>query len=67
MAPIIRAVLSNLIGEEDSNAIEIVSNEAEVHADGTWSIKYRHPTRCVVPPPECYNICRLTSDVPYTV
>ncbi|PIL30121.1 hypothetical protein GSI_07698 [Ganoderma sinense ZZ0214-1] len=44
MAPIIRAVLSNLIGEEDSNTIEIVSNEVEVHEDGTWSIKYRHPT-----------------------
>ncbi|KAI1789215.1 HAD-like domain-containing protein [Ganoderma leucocontextum] len=44
MAPIIRAVLSNLIGEEDSKAIEIVSNEADVHENGTWSIKYRHPT-----------------------
>ena len=48
MAPIIRAVLSNLIGEEDSNTIEIVSNEVDVREDGTWSIKYRHPTRCVV-------------------
>ena len=45
MAPIIRAVLSNLIGEEDSKEIEIVSNDVDIHEDGTWSIKYRHPTR----------------------
>ncbi|KAI0367417.1 hypothetical protein BV20DRAFT_1045630 [Pilatotrama ljubarskyi] len=44
MAPLIRAVLSNLIGEEDAKEIEIVSNEVEVHPDGTWEIKYRHPT-----------------------
>ncbi|RPD60381.1 hypothetical protein L226DRAFT_217390 [Lentinus tigrinus ALCF2SS1-7] len=44
MEPIIRAVLSNLIGEEDSKDIEIVSNHVDIHADGTWSIKYRHPT-----------------------
>ena len=49
MAPIIRAVLSSLIGEEDSKDIEIVSNEVDIHADGTWSIKYRHPSRCVLP------------------
>ena len=49
MAPIIRAVLSALIGEEDAKDIEIVANEADVHEDGTWSIKYRHPTRCVRP------------------
>ncbi|RDX43617.1 hypothetical protein OH76DRAFT_1458370 [Lentinus brumalis] len=44
MAPIIRAVLSQLIGEEDSKDIEIVANEADVHEDGSWSIKYRHPS-----------------------
>ncbi|KAI0823489.1 HAD-like domain-containing protein [Trametes gibbosa] len=44
MAPLIRAVLSNLIGEEDSQTIEIVSNEVEVQPDGKWEIKYRHPT-----------------------
>ncbi|TBU27991.1 HAD-like domain-containing protein [Dichomitus squalens] len=44
MAPIIRAVLSNLIGEDDSKEIEIVSNDVDIHEDGTWSIKYRHPT-----------------------
>ena len=47
MAPIIRAVLSALIGEEDSKDIEIVSNDVDIHKDGTWSIKYRHPTRYV--------------------
>ncbi|KAI0715913.1 HAD-like domain-containing protein [Cerioporus squamosus] len=44
MAPIIRAVLSKLIGEEDSKDIEIVANDVDIHEDGTWSIKYRHPT-----------------------
>ncbi|KAH9848787.1 HAD-like domain-containing protein [Lenzites betulinus] len=44
MAPLIRAVLSNLIGEEDSQTIEIVSNEVDVQPDGKWEIKYRHPS-----------------------
>ncbi|TFK46476.1 hypothetical protein OE88DRAFT_1687581 [Heliocybe sulcata] len=44
MAPLIRAVLSNLIGEEDAKEIEIISNDVEVKSDGTWEIKYRHPT-----------------------
>lgn len=44
MAPLIRAVLSNLIGEEDSSKIEIVSNEVIVHPDGKWEIQYRHPS-----------------------
>ena len=48
MTPTIRAVLSNLLGEEDSKDIEIVSNEVDIHEDGTWSIKYRHPSRCVL-------------------
>lgn len=44
MAPLIRAVLSSNIshGAED---IDIVSNEVDVFPDGTWEIKYRHPTR----------------------
>ncbi|KAH9887943.1 HAD-like domain-containing protein [Cubamyces lactineus] len=44
MAPLIRAVLSKLIGEEDAKEIEIVSNEVDIHPDGKWEIKYRHPT-----------------------
>ncbi|TFY68513.1 hypothetical protein EVJ58_g979 [Rhodofomes roseus] len=44
MAPLIRAVLSNLIGEEDSSKIEIVSNEVIIHPDGKWEIQYRHPS-----------------------
>lgn len=47
MAPLIRAVLSKLIGEDDAKDIEIVSNEVDVRPDGTWEIKYRHPTRSV--------------------
>ncbi|KAF8632335.1 hypothetical protein AX15_001923 [Amanita polypyramis BW_CC] len=44
MAPIIRAVLSNLVGERDVNEIDIIANDATVHPDGSWKIKYRHPT-----------------------
>lgn len=45
MAPLIRAVLSNLIGDEQAKEIEIVANDVDVKEDGSWSIKYRHPTR----------------------
>ncbi|TFK38257.1 HAD-like domain-containing protein [Crucibulum laeve] len=44
MAPLIRAVLSNLVGEKDASEIEIVANEAIVHEDGTWDIQFRHPS-----------------------
>lgn len=44
MAPLIRAVLSKLIGDEEAQNIEIVANDADVDADGKWEIKYRHPT-----------------------
>lgn len=50
MAPIIRAVLSNLIGKEDAKDIEIISNDVTIHPDGTWALKYRHPTRLPFPP-----------------
>ncbi|KAH9912319.1 HAD-like domain-containing protein [Epithele typhae] len=43
MEPSIRAVLSKLIGD-DAKEIDIVSNNVDIHPDGTWSIKYRHPT-----------------------
>ena len=51
MEPSIRAVLSNLIGDADASAIDVVSNDVDVRPDGSWSIKYRHPTRCVPQPP----------------
>jgi 2,3-diketo-5-methylthio-1-phosphopentane phosphatase len=44
MAPIIRAVLSNLLGEEDAKDIDIISNDVIKEPGGKWSIKYRHPT-----------------------
>ncbi|KAH9933028.1 HAD-like domain-containing protein [Fomitopsis serialis] len=44
MAPLIRAVLSNLVGEEDASKIDIVSNEIIIHPDGKWEIQYRHPS-----------------------
>lgn len=44
MEPLIRAVLSTLIGEEDASHIDIVSNHVNIHEDGKWEIQYRHPT-----------------------
>ncbi|EIM89227.1 uncharacterized protein STEHIDRAFT_52744 [Stereum hirsutum FP-91666 SS1] len=44
MEPLIRAVLSKLIGEEDGKDIEIISNTAVVKPDGKWEIQYRHPS-----------------------
>ncbi|KAF9059912.1 hypothetical protein BDP27DRAFT_1394473 [Rhodocollybia butyracea] len=44
MMPTIRAVLTNLVGEDSANEIEIISNEVDINPDGTWEIKFRHPT-----------------------
>ncbi|KAJ6579381.1 HAD-like domain-containing protein [Mycena sp. CBHHK59/15] len=44
MAPIIRAVLSNLVGEEAAKRIDIIANDVDVEPNGKWSIKYRHPS-----------------------
>jgi len=44
MAPIIRAVLSNLVGDEAAQEIDIISNDVDVQPNGKWSIKYRHPS-----------------------
>jgi hypothetical protein len=49
MEPLIRAILSNLVGDE-ANDIEIISNSVDVHEDGSWNIKFRHPSRYSVPP-----------------
>ena len=48
MAPLIRGVLSNLIGEDDAKTIDIISNEVDIKSDGSWSIKFRHPERWVI-------------------
>lgn len=45
MAPLIRAVLSNLLGEAAADEIEIIANDVDIQSDGKWEIKYRHPTR----------------------
>ncbi|TEB34041.1 hypothetical protein FA13DRAFT_1729500 [Coprinellus micaceus] len=44
MAPLIRAVLSTLIGEQDASEIEIIANEVDIFDDGKWDIHYRHPS-----------------------
>jgi len=48
MTPIIRAALSNLLGEEAAKDIDIVSNDVDIQPNGQWKIKFRHPTRQVI-------------------
>ncbi|GAA5951847.1 hypothetical protein JCM21900_004164 [Sporobolomyces salmonicolor] len=43
MIPIIRAILTNLVGEEDAARIQIVANDVQHLEDGKWTIKYLHP------------------------
>jgi len=47
MEPIIRAVLTNLISEEEANEIDIIANDVEFtdpeKVGKTWEIVYRHP------------------------
>lgn len=45
MAPLIRAVLSNLIGKEAASEVQIIANEVTEFSDGKWEIQYRHPSR----------------------
>jgi 2-hydroxy-3-keto-5-methylthiopentenyl-1-phosphate phosphatase len=51
MAPIIRAVLTNLISAEEASSINIIANDVEFTDEGkegkTWEIVYRHPERRV--------------------
>ncbi|KAF7300548.1 hypothetical protein HMN09_00939700 [Mycena chlorophos] len=44
MAPVIRAVLGNLVGDSIANSIDIIANDVEEREDGTWAIKFRHPS-----------------------
>ncbi|KZV79440.1 hypothetical protein EXIGLDRAFT_688717 [Exidia glandulosa HHB12029] len=44
MEPLIRAVLTSQVGEEDSKRIDIIANTTIVNEDGTWDISYRHPS-----------------------
>ncbi|KAJ9093411.1 hypothetical protein QFC21_006441 [Naganishia friedmannii] len=47
MAPIIRAVLTNLISEEEASSIDIIANDVEyldeAKSGDKWEIVYRHP------------------------
>ena len=45
MEPLIRAVLSKLIGAEGAAQIDIIANGVKVENDGTWEIQFRHPER----------------------
>ncbi|KAF8155689.1 HAD-like domain-containing protein [Crassisporium funariophilum] len=44
MAPLIRAVLSNLLGDEAAAEIDIIANDVDIFPDGKWEIKFRHPS-----------------------
>lgn len=43
--PLIRAILENLLGKEDAARLEIVSNSVDVHSDGHFNVRFRHPDR----------------------
>lgn len=43
MVQIIRTVLENLLEPEDAVRMEIIANQAIVHPDGKFEIKFRHP------------------------
>lgn len=47
MAPIIRGVLSTLLGQEEADQIEIIANDVlftdPAKTGETWEIIYRHP------------------------
>ncbi|GAA5971273.1 hypothetical protein JCM3765_000968 [Sporobolomyces pararoseus] len=45
MVPIIRAILTNLIGTEDASKIPIIANDVEYlnETGSKWTIKYKHP------------------------
>ncbi|PKI83655.1 hypothetical protein MVES1_002763 [Malassezia vespertilionis] len=47
MEPILRSILSNLIGEKDAHEIDIISNQVRFtdpeQKGTTWEIVYRHP------------------------
>ncbi|KAG8922296.1 hypothetical protein FRC03_004550 [Tulasnella sp. 419] len=43
MEPLIRAILANLVGEEDAKLIDIIANSVRLEENGKWHIVYRHP------------------------
>ncbi len=49
MTPIIRAIFSNLIGQEEADKIDVISNEVNFtdkeKKGETWEIVYRHPDK----------------------
>ena len=49
MTPIIRAIFSNLIGEEEANNIDVISNDVKftdpAGKGDKWEIVYRHPDK----------------------
>lgn len=53
MVPIIRAIFENLVGKEDAERIQVVSNDVDLSkggGKGQWTVKFRHPESCVASP-----------------
>ncbi|KAJ6615020.1 hypothetical protein B0H10DRAFT_2220783 [Mycena sp. CBHHK59/15] len=48
MAPVICAVLFNLVDDAVADSIDIIANDVEIHPDGKWNIKFRNPTRYLI-------------------
>uniref|UniRef100_A0A060TCI5 ARAD1D39468p n=1 Tax=Blastobotrys adeninivorans TaxID=409370 RepID=A0A060TCI5_BLAAD len=44
MEPIIRALLTKLVGEKAAQNIQIVANDVDLREDGTWNVKFRDET-----------------------
>ncbi|KAL4072379.1 hypothetical protein V8B97DRAFT_1917168 [Scleroderma yunnanense] len=71
MEPVIRAVLSVQVTPEEAAEIDIISNDVDVHPDGTWSInKFGHdksqailPYRALENPPTLFFLGDGVSDL----
>ncbi|KAJ2918560.1 hypothetical protein MD484_g1908, partial [Candolleomyces efflorescens] len=47
MSPIIRIIISNLIGDEEADRLTIIANDVDLRggdgSPGTWGVQFRHP------------------------
>ncbi|KAG8905022.1 hypothetical protein FRB99_000813 [Tulasnella sp. 403] len=43
MEPLLRAVLTHLVGEEEAKGIDIIANSVTFEDNGRWHIQFRHP------------------------
>jgi len=43
MMPIIKALLTNYLGEEEASQITVIANDVKYREDGSWTIVFRNP------------------------